>query len=55
MKHNLSCDCPACIEKQLQADRFLYAIGLGSLILISAAGYLQLLHAGLFSFLSFTR
>lgn len=52
MKHNLSCDCPACLEKQLQADRFLYAIGMGTLILISAAGYVHLVRAGLFSFLT---
>lgn len=55
MKNTISCDCPACLEKQLQADRFLYFIGMGTLIIISAAGYVHIVRAGLFSFLSLTR
>lgn len=53
MKHNLSCDCPACYEKQAQADRFLFAIGIGTLVVLSAAGYIHLIRAGLFAWLKF--
>lgn len=53
MKHRISCDCPACYQRQREADRFLFAIGLGTLILISAAGYIHLLRAGLFGWLKF--
>lgn len=53
MKHSISCDCPTCYEKQLQADRFLFAIGLGALLLISAAGYVHLIRAGLFAWMRF--
>lgn len=52
-RHDLSCDCPTCYEKQLQADRFLVAIGAGTLILLSAAGYIHLIRAGLFGWLRF--
>lgn len=53
MKHSVSCDCPACYERQLQADRFLILIGMGALTLISASGYFHLVRAGLFSWLKF--
>ena len=52
MKHNISCDCPACYERQREADRFLFGIGLGALIVVSAAGYIHSIRAGLFSFLT---
>lgn len=48
MKHPISCDCPTCYERQREADRFLFAIGIGTLIVLSAAGYIHIIRAGLF-------
>lgn len=53
MKHSISCDCPTCYQRQREADRFLFGIGLGTLILISAVGYFDLIRAGLWSWLKF--